>query len=134
LLFHIGQSLLLGPEYQEKLVKPCIHINMAVELAVIVCPIVFGLCFLSHTIYFLYKIIKGRQSDYSKSTPVTSIHMTEGEASVCMGWAWTSCIDKTTHTISLKTFIIWYIVCLCFDVLATLLFYFLLHNYVRHRV
>ncbi|UJR35360.1 hypothetical protein I4U23_028117 [Adineta vaga] len=104
---------------------------MAVLLAVIICPIIFGICFLCQTIYFLYKILNGRQTDYSGLSPLTTIHMTEQEATCCMGWAWTSCIDKTTNRITLKTFIIWYIVGICFDILITGLFYLLIGYYQR---
>ncbi|CAF0777239.1 unnamed protein product [Adineta ricciae] len=104
---------------------------MAVLLAAIICPIVFAICFLSQTIYFLYKVLKERRTDYVGDTPVTTVHMSEGEASCCMGWAWTSCIDKSTNRITLKVFIAWYLVCLCFDILVTAIFYVILYHYRR---
>ncbi|CAF0895806.1 unnamed protein product [Rotaria sordida] len=105
---------------------------MAVLLAWIICPIVFGICFLSQTIYFIYKILQSRNTDYSGGSPVTTIHMTDSEATCCMGWAWTSCIDKTTNRITLKTFIAWYIVAVSFDVIITVIFYLILYHW--HRI
>jgi hypothetical protein len=104
---------------------------MAVLLAWIICPIVFGICFISQTAYFLYKIINSRQVDYSGESSVTTIPMTDTEASCCMGWAWTSCIDKRTNRITLKTFIAWYIVALCVDIIITVTFYLILYHYGR---
>jgi hypothetical protein len=104
---------------------------MAVLLAWIICPIVFGICFISQTAYFLYKILNSRQTDYSGESPVTTIPMTDGEATCCMGWAWTSCIDKTTHRITLKTFIAWYLVALCADIILAVVFYLVLYRYNR---
>ncbi|CAF3807022.1 unnamed protein product [Rotaria sp. Silwood1] len=73
-----------------------------------------------------------RNTDYSGSTPVTTIHMTDGEATCCMGWAWTSCIDKRTNRITLKTFIAWYIVATCVDIIITVIFYLILYHW--HRI
>lgn len=73
--------------------------------------------------------MQSRNVDYSGKSPVTTIHMTDGEATCCMGWAWTSCIDKTTNRITLKTFIAWYAVAVTFDVIITLAFYFILKHY-----
>jgi hypothetical protein len=104
---------------------------MAVLLAWIVCPIVFGICFLSQTVYFLYKILRSRETNYIESVPVTTVRMTETEVSCCMGWAWTSCMDKTTNRMTLKSFITWYVVVLCLDVVIAVLFYLLLGQYNR---
>jgi hypothetical protein len=105
---------------------------MAISLAVIVCPIVFGILFISQTAYFLYKILKSRRIDVSGKTAATNITMTDSEATCCMGWAWTSCIDRTTNTITLKTFIAWYAVAVSADIIVTLVFYFLLDKYYRY--
>ena len=102
---------------------------MAVEVAWIICPIVFGLCFLSQTIYFIYKLLNARNTDYSGSSPVTTVHMTDGEATCCMGWAWTSCIDKRTNRITLKVFIAWYIIAVCVDIVITVAFYFIIYHF-----
>jgi hypothetical protein len=104
---------------------------MAVLLAWIICPIVFGICFISQTAYFLYKILNSRQTDYSGESSVTTIPMSDGEAMCCMGWAWTSCIDKRTNRITLKTFIAWYLVALCLDIIITVIFYLTLYHYNR---
>ncbi len=105
------------------------QIRMAVLLAWIICPIVFGICFIIQTTYFLYKILKSRRTDHSGQSPVTMIPMTDGEALCCMGWIWTTCIDKTTNRITLTTFIVWYIVALCADIIITAAFYLTLpHN------
>ncbi|CAF1215084.1 unnamed protein product [Rotaria sp. Silwood1] len=104
---------------------------MAVLLAWIICPIVFGICFITQTVYFIYKILQSRNTDYSGSTPVTTIHMTDGEATCCMGWAWTSCIDKTTNRITLNTFIAWYVVATCVDIIITVIFYLILYHWRR---
>ncbi len=108
---------------------PLVNINMAVLLAWILSPIVFGICFLSQTIYFIYKILDARNSSNLGYASAATIHMTDAEATCCMGWAWTSCIDKTTNRITLKTFIAWYIVALCADILVTVLFFILLYYY-----
>jgi hypothetical protein len=102
---------------------------MAVLLAAIICPIIFGICFIIQTAYFLYKIINTRQVDQSGKSPLTTIPMSDAEATCCMGWAWTSCIDKTTNRITLKTFIAWYIVALSVDILVTVIFYVVMHHY-----
>ncbi len=104
---------------------------MAVLLAAIICPIVFGICFISQTAYFLYKVLATRQVDNSGESPTTMIPMSDAEATCCMGWAWTSCIDKTTNRITLKTFIAWYAVALTFDIIITIVFYVLLAYYYR---
>ncbi|CAF0771867.1 unnamed protein product [Adineta steineri] len=102
---------------------------MAVALAWILCPIIFGICFLSQTIYFLYKIFKSRNTDYSGDVAISTIHISEGEAKCCMGWAWTSCIDRRTNRMTLKVFIIWYLVALAIDILLTVACYFIITNY-----
>jgi hypothetical protein len=102
---------------------------MAVQLSWIICPIIFGICFITQTAYFLYKILKSRQTDYSGESAVTTIPMSHGEATFCMGWAWTSCIDKTTNRITLTTFIIWYLVGVSLDILITVIFYLVLNHY-----
>ncbi|CAF2763019.1 unnamed protein product [Rotaria sp. Silwood2] len=102
---------------------------MAVLLVVIICPIIFGICFLSQTIYFIYKILNSRNTDYSGSSTVTTIHMTDAEATCCMGWAWTSCIDKRTNRITLKTFIAWYLVATCLDIVITVIFFFVIRHF-----
>ena len=104
---------------------------MAVLLAAIVCPIVFGLLFILQTGYFLYKLLKCRQVDRSGEKSTTTISISNSEAVVCLGWIWTSCIDKRTGRMSLKAFIAWYIVALCADILVTLLFYVSLYYYNR---
>jgi hypothetical protein len=96
---------------------------MAILLAWILCPIVFGICFIIQTIYFLYKILKSRRTDHSGQSPVTMIPMTRREALCCMGWMWAICIDKTTNRITLTTFIAWYIVALGADIIITVAFY-----------
>ena len=100
---------------------------MAVALAWIICPIVFGVCFIIHTSYFLYKILKSR----SQNTSGSGLHITDGEAAWCMGWAWTSCVDKTTKTMTLNVFIVWYLVVLAIDVLFTVISYVLLYLFTH---
>ena len=98
-------------------------VNMTILLAVIVCPLVFGILFILQTAYFLYKVLKSRHVDYSGVKPVTTISITDTEAYFCMGLIWTSCINKTTKRMSMKAFIAWYIVGLCADIILTVLLY-----------
>ena len=107
------------------------EVSMAVLLAWILCPIVFGVCFVSQTAYFLYKMLRSRETNYSESEPVTTIRLSETEVSCCMGWAWTSCMDKATNRMTLKAFIAWYVVALCLDVILTLLFYLIFGHFNR---
>lgn len=107
-------------------------INMPVLLAVIICPIVFGVCFILQTAYFLYKVLKSQHVDYSKGQSVSTISITDTEAYFCMGLIWTSCIDKTTKRMSLKAFIAWYIIALIANILLTVLLYVFL--YESHRI
>ena len=57
------------------------------------------------------------------------IPMSDTEATCCMGWAWTSCIDKTTNRITFKVFAAWYAVAVTFDIIITVVFYLLLRHY-----
>src|SRR5689334_4005749 len=102
---------------------------MAILLAWIICPLVFGICFILQTSYFLYKIIKSRQTDYSEKTTITTISMTESETTCCNGLALTTCNYKRTNRITLKIFITLYLVCLILDIIVTLLFYFVIYYY-----
>ncbi|CAM4778400.1 unnamed protein product [Rotaria magnacalcarata] len=137
--YHLSASTILTREILEYYIKyirrlGCItsllYINMAVELVWIVCPILFGLVFLLQTSYFIFKILQARRSNGGGSS-ITSIHMTDGEATCCMGWAWTSCIDKSTNRITLNTFIAWYIVGLSLNIIITLIFYFIIKHYYK---
>lgn len=103
---------------------------MSVALAAIICPIVFGISFAIQTSYFIYKTINA-QKPKSDSCLETRITMTEGEVTCCMGWAWNSCVDKTTNSISFKTFFIWYLVGITLDIVVTVLFYLVIYQYQR---
>lgn len=100
---------------------------MAVLLAWIICPIVFGICFVSQTAFFLYKMLKCRQTDYSGESTITTISMSDCEVTCCMGWIWTTCVDKRTNRMTLKTFIGWYVFVLCLDIIITVAFYLIIH-------
>ena len=104
---------------------------MPVLLAWIICPVFFGLTFVSHTAYFLYKMLRSRQTDYSGSPPLTTITMTDSEASICMGCLWSTCVDKRTNRMTLKVFLAWYFVVLTIDILFTVLFFVWLYQYNR---
>jgi len=90
----------------------------------IYCSTIFGLLFTIQTGYFIYKILKSRQTDYSEESYVTTIPMTKNEAMCCMGCLWASCVDKTTNRITLKIFIARYVFIICADFIITLAFYF----------
>ena len=104
---------------------------MTVLLVWIICPVFFGLTFLCHTAYFLYKMLRSRQTDYSGSQPLTSITMTDAEATMCMGCIWSSCVDKRTNRMTLKVFLAWYLVALTLDIVVTVLFFVWLYQYNR---
>ena len=57
--------------------------------------------------------------------------MSDFEATCCMGWAWTSCIDKTTNRMTLKTFTIWYIVAVSLDIILTVVLYLITDHYYK---
>jgi len=83
---------------------------------------------------FFIKSPKSKHTDYSGESPVTTIPMPEGEATCCMGLVWTTCVDKTTNRISLKTLIAWYLVGITVDIVITVLFYFILTHFYRIEV
>ena len=103
------------------LISVIFKINMVFPLAVIVCSIIFGLLFILQTGYFLYKLIKCRQVDQSGEKSSTTIPISDAEGIFCLGWIWTFCMDEKKGRMPLKVFIAWYIVALCFDILAVVL-------------
>jgi len=97
---------------------------MAVLLALIICPILFAITFFILTSFFIYKLINSQHVEYSENTIIRTINVTPFEVTCCMGCIWNICLDKTTNRMALSTFIIWYIVNICIEIVLTVLMFF----------
>jgi hypothetical protein len=73
---------------------------MAVLLAWLICPILFGISFLIQTSYFIYKLMTSQSVGYSGNPTVHTISFTSDEVTCCMGWIWNTCLDKITNHVS----------------------------------
>jgi len=102
-----------------------LHINMAVLLAWLICPILFRISFLIQTSYFIYKLMTSQSVGYSGNPTVRTISFTSCEVTCCMGWIWNTCLDKITNRMLLSTFIIWYIIGIFMELFITALFFLL---------
>ncbi len=89
---------------------------MGSQFAWILCSISFGIVFIIETWFFLYKLINRRNVDYRGTT---TISISSGEVSWCMGCAWKYALDRTTNEMKLSIFIIWYIVSISLNLLVT---------------
>jgi hypothetical protein len=104
---------------------------MAVAFAWIICPILFGIVFLILTSYFVYKLITSLNVEYSENKIIRTINITPLEVTCCMGCLWHTCLDKTTNRMALSTFIIWYIISICLEIVLTVLIFFLFYSVNR---
>jgi hypothetical protein len=86
------------------------------QVAWILCPILFGIVFIIETCFFLYKLINRRNVD---DRGTTTISISSGEVSWCMGCIWKYALDRTTNQMKLSIFIIWYIVSISLSLLVT---------------
>jgi hypothetical protein len=107
---------------------------MAVILAWIITPILFGITFLITTSYFIYKLITSLNVEYVGQTTVRTITVTSLEITCCMGWLWKTCVDRTTNRMALSTFIIWYIINVCLLLVVSVGVFFVFYHYISTDV
>jgi hypothetical protein len=72
--------------------------------------------------------------EYSENRIIRTISITTLEVTCCMGWVWNTCLDKTTNRMALSTFIIWYIVNICIEIVLTVLIFLLFYYQIRFYV
>jgi len=107
--------------------------NAGVSIGLLVGILSFGITFVTHTAFFLYKLLKRNSRDTESLVHHDTPHgvpLSDMEVTCCMGMVWRSCVTEGKMTRSM--FFFWYFFVVTMDtvlgVAAFFIFYFFLRS------